>query len=108
MRFGVEDKLWVVVDPQPTSELADVMFEASLRDLELQIKGGLTMDENPTLFTDKAEAEVEAYGRMVALQATQAIARSGVGERLQEAARVEIIGPDGEVLFAADLPGQPG
>jgi hypothetical protein len=107
MRFGPDHKFHVVVDPGTESELADILFEASLRDLDLQFKGGLTMAEHPTLFTDKGEAEVEAYGRLVAMRATLAIARSGVGEKLQEATRIEIIGPDGTVVFSADLPDRP-
>ena len=30
------------------------------------VQGGLTRASNPTLFTDSAEAEVEAHGRLVA------------------------------------------
>ena len=36
MRYGPDDKFWVVVDPKPRSTLEDLVFEASLRDLELQ------------------------------------------------------------------------
>jgi len=101
MRFGPDDKLWVVTDPGPESTVEDILFEASLRDLELQFKGGLTMDDNPTLFTERAEAEVEAYGRMVALRASQAISRGGSHADLREASRLEIRGRDGEVVFDA-------
>lgn len=62
-------------DPTPESEKADRLFQASLKDLELQFKGGLTIAQHPTLFTAKAEAEIEAYGRLVAMRASQAIAR---------------------------------
>ena len=47
MRYGLDDKLWVVVDPTPQSTLGDILFQASLRDLSLQFKGGLSVDENP-------------------------------------------------------------
>ncbi|MBU1951126.1 MAG: hypothetical protein KJ927_20610 [Candidatus Eisenbacteria bacterium] len=66
MKYGVDDRFWLVVDPGPESEEADILFEASLRSLDLQFKGGLTMDRNPTLFTDRKEAEIEAFGRLMA------------------------------------------
>ena len=106
MRFAPDHKFWVVVDPTSDSTTEDILFQASLKDLDLQFKGGLKIEENPTLFTDQREAEVEAYGRIVALRAAQAIARSGAGSKLQNATRIEIYGADGEVVFEADLPGE--
>lgn len=64
MRLGPKDKFWVVTDPAPRSELADVLFESSLEGMRLQFKGGLTIEENPTIFTDRGEAEVEAKLRL--------------------------------------------
>ena len=64
MRYGLDDKLWVVVDPTPQSTLGDILFQASLRDLSLQFKGGLSVDENPTLFTDEQEAVAEVHRRL--------------------------------------------
>jgi len=64
MRYGLDDKLWVVVDPTPQSTLGDILFRASLRDLSLQFKGGLSVDENPTLFTDEQEAVTEVHRRL--------------------------------------------
>ena len=104
MRIGPDDRLWVVVDPKPESTREDILFQASLRDLALQMRGGLTMEEHPTLFTDRREAEIEAYGRLTAMRATQAIARSGAGAKLQDATRLEIYGADGALLFETDLP----
>jgi hypothetical protein len=103
MRYGTDDKFWVVTDPTAESEQADICFEASLRDLERQFKGGLTAAHNPTLFTDRREAEVEAFGRLVAMRAARAIARSGRGEVLGRADRVEILDGEGNLLFQADL-----
>jgi len=103
MRYSADHKFWVVVDPKPNSTQKDILFQASLKDLELQFRGGLTTDENPTLFTEREEAEIEAYGRLTAMRATQAIARSGTGAKLQNATRIEIYDADGEVVFAADL-----
>ena len=105
MRFGPEDKFWVVVDPKEHSRQEDIVFQASLRDLELQLRGGLTIEENPTLFTDEQEAELEAYGRLTAMRAAQAIARSGAGPKLQSATRLEIYDANGTILFGTDLPG---
>jgi len=104
MRYGPDDKLWVVVDPKPHSTLDDLVFEASLRDLELQFRGGLQIDENPTLFTDRQEARLEAYGRLTAMRASQAILRAGRENPDTRIDRVEVYGADGELVFAADIP----
>ena len=104
MRLGPDDGFWVVVDPTPESEKGDVVFQCSLRRLELQFKGGLTMDQNPTIFTDKKEADVEGYGRLVAMRASQAIARrlrSHPNADVPE--RIEVLDGNGNVLFEADL-----
>ncbi len=103
MRYGPDDKFWVVVDPKPHSTLEDLMFRASLRDLELQFKGGLQIEENPTLFTDEQAAKYEAYGRMTAMRASQAILRAGRENPDTRIDRVEIYGADGTLVFAADI-----
>jgi len=64
MRFGPNEKFWVVTDPTPESILVDILFAASLTDLLIQFKGGLTLDQNPTIFTDRTEAETEALRRL--------------------------------------------
>ena len=104
MRYGPTDEFWVVTDPTPHSEMIDILFQTSLQNLALQFKGGLTMDRHPTIFTDKAEAEVEAFGRMVAMRASAAIARRvAEGKPLKGAHRIEVLDGDGKVLFEADL-----
>ena len=103
MRFTTEERFWVVVDPTPESGLGDICFETSLRDLELQFRGGLGCEQHPALFTDRGEAEGEARCRLVGMQAALAIAREGDGELLRRASRVEILDQDGEVLFRTDL-----
>lgn len=103
MRYGPDHKFYVVVNPSEHSTREDILFQASLNDLELQFKGGLTADENPTLFTERDEAEAEAHGRLVAMRATQAIARSGTGAKLQTATRIELRDGDGAVVFETDL-----
>lgn len=104
MRYGPDDKFWVVVDPKTHSTLDDLAFEASLRDLELQFRGGLQIAENPTLFTDRQEARQEAYGRLTAMRASQAILRAGRENPNTRIDRVEIYGADGQLVFAADIP----
>ena len=104
MRYGPDDRFWVVTDPTPESETADILFQASLKDLELQFKGGLTVAQHPTLFTEKAEAEIEAYGRMVAMRASRAIARRvAEGQPLKGTNRIEVLDGNGKVLFEAEL-----
>ncbi len=103
MRFGPNEKFWVVTDPTPVSELGDILFQASPRDLDLQFKGGLTMDQNPTLFTEKAEAEAEAQARMVAARAARAIIAAPPQKPLRAAARVAVLDGNGKVLFEPDL-----
>ncbi len=68
MRFGPNDKFWVVTDPTPISTMADILFETSLAGLDWQFRGGLTSEANPTLFTERAEAEAEAHQRLRALR----------------------------------------
>ena len=104
MRYGPDDKFWVVIDPNKDSELDDIVFQASLRDLDLQFKGGLKIEENPTLFTDEQEAMHEAYGRLTAMRAQQAILRAGRENPDTRIDRVEIYGEDGSLVFEADLP----
>lgn len=104
MRYGPDDKFWVVVDPKPNSTLEDLMFEASLRDLDLLFKGGLQVDENPTLFSDRQEARLDAYGRLTAMRASQAILRAGRENPDTRIGRVEIYGADGTLVFAANIP----
>lgn len=103
MRYGPDHKFWVVTNPKPSSTLGDILFQASLKDLDLQFKGGLSIDENPTLFTERDEAEAEAQGRLVAMRASEAIARNGASSELQNASRIELHDRDGLVVFKADL-----
>ena len=107
MRFDADHKFHDVVNPTPDSELGDIVFEASLRDLELQFKGGLSIEEHPTLFTDPREAEREAIARMVALRISKVVVSERGKAKLEEARRVELHDVDGTVIFGADLPGQP-
>ena len=64
MKIGPDDKFWVVTDASADSVLEDICFETSLRGLELQFRGGLTMDMNPTIYTSKWDAEKAAKKRL--------------------------------------------
>jgi len=103
MRYGPDDKFWVVTDPKSDCELEDIVFQASLRDLELQFKGGLQIAENPTLFTDEKEARYDAYGRLTAMRASQSILRAGRENPQTRIDRIEIFGEDGNLVFEANL-----
>ena len=102
MRYGPTDKFWVVVDAMPNATDGENVFQASLRDLELQFKGGLTMAQNPTLFTDEKDARMEAFGRLTAMRAKRAIEQQ-VAEGYGLPQRLEILDGAGRVLFEADL-----
>jgi hypothetical protein len=80
MKYGTDYRFWVVTDPTPHSELIDILFEASLRDLELQFKGGLTACNHPTLFTEKGEAEQEARKRLKVAQFVEKIRNTEITE----------------------------
>jgi hypothetical protein len=103
MKLGTDTKVWIVVDPTPRSEMTDICFEGSLRKLELQFRGGLTCEQNPTIFTDHDEAEVEAYGRLVAMRAAEAISRQAREGNLAGPCKVVIHGADGRVVFEAEV-----
>lgn len=103
MKYQTEDRFWMVIDPEESSEIGDCMFETSIKDLELQFRGGLTCEKHPAIFSEKAEAEIELYGRIVAMRAAQAISRMGAKAGIQAAKRIQVIGPDGAVLFDADI-----
>lgn len=105
MRIGPLDRFWVVVDPKPESTPGDILFETSLKGLLLQFKGGLAMEENPTLFTDHEEARYEAFGRLTAMRASQAILRAGRENPEAQIDRIEIYGTDGRLVFETNLAG---
>ena len=80
------------------------MTQASLKDLELMFKGGLTAAEHPTLFTEQREAEIEAYGRVVAMKVARVVAQQAAsGKSFEGVDRIEIFDGDGKVLFETEL-----
>jgi hypothetical protein len=64
----------------------------------LQFRGGLNMAQRPTIFTDRKEAELEAYGRLLAVRAAHAVAR-GAGS----VDRVELYDTQGKLVFQASV-----
>ncbi len=103
MRFGPDDKFWMTTDPTADSTLADICFETSLRSVERQFKGGLTIGDNPTIFTDRTEAEADAHLRLVAMRAADAISVAAPQDAMKNAARVALLDRDGKVLFESDI-----
>ena len=105
MKFEPDFRFWVVQDPNPYSEIGDILFEASLRELELQFKGGLDMDRNPTLFTERKEASEEALSRMLLMRAFRAIFQSRDKELLKIGIRLVIFDKANRPVFEVDLKG---
>ncbi len=103
MRYGPDDKFHCVTDPKSESEMADICFETTLRSLERQFRGGLTIGENPTIFTVRAEAEAAAHLRLVAMRAADAISVAAPQDAMRNAARVALLDRDGKVLFESEL-----
>jgi hypothetical protein len=64
MRLEQTSPFWIVEDPGPDSELADICLQTSLAGLVVQFRGGWTAERRPTLFTSRARAEAEAKARM--------------------------------------------
>ena len=73
MKLGPDDKFWIVSDAGQHDTLGDMCFEASLRDLELQFRGGFTCERNPVLFTGREEAEAEARDRLGARNSAEGV-----------------------------------
>lgn len=48
---------WVVTKPTKRSTLVDILFNADMKRMELQFKGGLSASEIIGIFTTKIEAE---------------------------------------------------
>ena len=103
MRYGPDDRFWVVLDPSPASTLEDIMFQCSLRELHLQFKGGLRIEKNPTIFTEEQEARIEARTRLIAIRAFSTIAEQGKYFEPSGPLRFVVFDRDDKVVFEADL-----
>jgi hypothetical protein len=103
MRINQGDKFWVVVDAKSISELGDILFETTIDGLERQFKGGLTSDDNITIFSDHKEAELEAHRRLMAVQIAETIKNGASADSMKKAKRLEIKSATGVVVFEAQL-----
>ena len=65
---GVIERFWVVTDPTPASEIVDILFECDAPSFIRQIKGGLSEENRPTFYADRASAEVDALARLAAVR----------------------------------------
>lgn len=80
MRIGPDDKFWLVTDATTDSVLEDICFLTSIRGLELQFRGGLSMDSNPTIYTSKWDAEKAAKKRLKAAEFIEKIRDAEVSD----------------------------
>ena len=111
MRYGPDDKFWMVTDPTPESEMGDICFETTLRSLALQLKGGLTIEQNPTIFTDHDAAVAEASRRHFAVRALRAAlreggrlpAQAGAGDAWNHVRKVQFLAEDGSIIHEAEV-----
>ena len=60
------EKFWVVTRPGPESSLADILFEADVKRIAFQFRGGLNEDDIFAIFTTQNEASKEARRLMEA------------------------------------------
>jgi hypothetical protein len=50
MRFELDEKFWVVRNPTPSSEIADVLFHASLKELSFHLWVGFRWKNTHALY----------------------------------------------------------
>lgn len=58
------EQFWLVTDASPVSELIDVMSKCSAEEFLLQVKGGLTASDHPTIYLDEETAKQDAVARI--------------------------------------------
>ena len=103
MRFSSRDEFYVVTNAKPESSLGDVCFRTNLEGLVNQFRGGLTFEDNPTIFSEKEEAEQEAHARLAAMKAMKAMLASGAAVPLKNAKVIKVLGADNKVILEATL-----
>ena len=59
-RIATRERIHLVVDATSESELADVLCETTIAELASMFRGGLSASRNPTLYTQREEAERDA------------------------------------------------
>lgn len=61
------NRIWVVTDASPVSELDDVLFETTIEKLAAYVVGtgiGLWKKEHTTIYTEEGEARKDALARL--------------------------------------------
>ena len=93
------ERLFLVKDPEATSDVEDILTEVTVLGLLWRARNNLDDEERPALYLTREEAELDARGRILVLRAREALA--GADQvALERAARIEIRGADGALLFA--------
>ena len=102
MKIDAKTTFWCVTDPGPQSTLWDICFETNLDGLRLQFAGGLTMDQQPTLYTSQEEAQEEARNRLLVWRLAKQVR---IDRRIPdgEVVRVTLHDKDGTVLFHGEV-----
>jgi hypothetical protein len=103
MKLNVHDRFWMVTDPTSLSELGDICFETSLADLVLQIKGGLELKENPTIFTAEDDARLEGRKRLLVRSVVKAVLEGGLDGSPESVRSVTLESEEGLPVFEADI-----
>jgi hypothetical protein len=102
MKIDATTRLWVVSNPTPHSILPDVCFETTLDGLRLQFAGGLSMDDDPAVFTSEEAAYEEARNRLLVARLARQI-RIDRRVAQDEVVRVTLHDKDGTVLFEGEV-----
>ena len=102
MKIDATTRLWVVSNPTTHSILPDVCFETTLDGLRLQFAGGLSMGDDPAVFTSEEEAYEEARNRLLVARIARQIR---IDRRVpeDEVVRVTLQDKDGTVLFEGEV-----
>lgn len=93
---------WCVTDPTPHSTLPDICFATTLDGLRLQCAGGLSMDDDPAVFTSEEEAYEEARNRLLVWRIARQI-RIDRRAAQDEVVRVTLRDQNGALLFEGDV-----
>ena len=90
--INAHQKVYLVLDATPRSELADVLSETTLAGLA----GRMDPERNPTVYTDRGEAEVDARRRLLVAMVARRLAD------VADLARVEAFDADGERVLVVE------
>jgi hypothetical protein len=102
MRNRPDDPFWVVTNPGPEATLADIVFSTTLRGLKRQFDGGLSLDDDPTLYDSEEAALRDAGRRLLCRRVTAAIASTH--HDTSHVAAVRLLDRDGVLQAEIELP----